>query len=153
MLTSVGGHIDQDDDLPGELGQGHVPGPVQQLEAVVVEAALAAAAFRGAEAGGGQEAGQHRQQPRAEQHPDTDWAPGRGDKAVKKCIEIKMYDFERFTFVLMMNDYNLISFFLCNSNGQFSHTIKISHTDSRIPKPSLHLSWPASHLFSRLRKI
>ena len=43
MLTSVGGHIDQDDDLPGELGQGHVPGPVQQLEAVVVEAALAAA--------------------------------------------------------------------------------------------------------------
>ena len=105
MLTSVGGHIDQDDDLPGELGQGHVPGPVQQLEAVVVEAALAAAAFRGAEAGGGQEAGQHRQQPRAEQHPDTDWAPGRGDKAVKKCIEIKMYDFERFTFVLMMNDY------------------------------------------------
>ena len=58
MLTSVGGHIDQDDDLPGELGQGHVPGAVQQLEAVVVEAALAAAAFRGAEAGGGQEAGQ-----------------------------------------------------------------------------------------------
>ena len=105
LLTSVGGHIDQDDDLPGELGQGHVPGAVQQLEAVVVEAALAAAAFRGAEAGGGQEAGQHRQQPRAEQHPDTHWAPGRGDKAVKKCIEIKMYDFERFTFVLMMNDY------------------------------------------------
>ena len=71
MLTSVGGHIDQDDDLPGELGQGHVPGSVQQLEAVVVEAALAAAALCGPEAGCGQEAGQHSQQPRAEQHPDT----------------------------------------------------------------------------------
>ena len=96
MLTSVGCHIDQDDDLPRELRQGHVPGSVQQLEAVVVEAALAAAAFRGPEAGCGQEAGQHRQQPRAEQHPDTDWVGSRGDKDVRKYTEqeITMYNLD-----------------------------------------------------------
>ena len=96
LLTSVGCHIDQDDDLPRELGQGHVPGSVQQLEAVVVEAALAAAAFCGPEAGCGQEAGQHRQQARAEQHAGTHWAGSRGDKDVRQYTEpeITMYNLD-----------------------------------------------------------